>query len=644
MIINQQISSDNVIDLKEYLLVLWAYKFLIIFMSTIGIFCSVIYVQNHNKIYLSNAIFKIASFDNPISDKNTDFLKSLSGFGVASVINLPIDKINGRVFMKLLDEKVNLKGDTFFNSYDPTLIEPYWKTLIKDTIGWKNEKHNEEEVIWQKISKVYSRNIKLDGTLDGSARISVKHVDSLRASEIANTIMQMILQAAEAENNQNITDQLNYLSKSLAGALDDLEKSQSKLKAFVIENGTLLLEDFTAGSVQLNILRENLARTNELYDAIKKIIFLINNKKTKYNDYLLLRKEFPVVDQVEFRRILGHNEIISSWSWPSEDTLDVVYSTLSERKARLISQIKASEIDTKRTSVLLTEYKKLKRDEKVAEATHTVLMEQVKAQTILAGYRPNNSEIFQYASPSIAPSGSSFTNTLLLGGLLGVFFGCCFSLILSIRKGVFYSKKSLIDFLSVNLNVKSDALKALKSRDIRSLKTIMHKKDYPALLELAISINKSHKKQIIITSLDNKFDPIELAKMLGAYMQSKNGKIAILDFAQKNIKNNNIIDQNKLGTFSLINKDENVSLLKPSDDSNFIELLAERDLQKNLNILSSEFELVILLSNGNTRNSLLRSLNYEQAFHLLLARTKYTKSKDLKYINSLLSVQGLLYD
>ena len=85
-----------------------------------------------------------------------------------------------------------------------------------------------------------------------------------------------------------------------------------------------------------------------------------------------LRQQFPIVDQVEFRRVLGQNEIISSWSWPDASSVDAVFDTLTERKNRLQSQINASQIDAERSGLALETYAKLEREAKIAEATYTV--------------------------------------------------------------------------------------------------------------------------------------------------------------------------------------------------------------------------------------------------------------------------------
>ena len=51
--------------------------------------------------------------------------------------------------------------------------------------------------------------------------------------------------------------------------------------------------------------------------------------------YEALRVRMPLVDDLDFRRIMGMSETISSWSWPTLDTIESVSETLSDRISRL---------------------------------------------------------------------------------------------------------------------------------------------------------------------------------------------------------------------------------------------------------------------------------------------------------------------
>ena len=296
---------DNEINLRELFIILWAYKLLIISTCVLGLSISIYYSQTLVKKYTSTAIFKLDQGDSIGFSFSSDRLANFAGLGGNSDdLNLPKDLIYGRIFIQELDAKLNFQSDPYFNTYNPKLVDPKWKSLIKRIIGWQKSATNTQDVIWQGIIKKYLQNIVLDETGDGSAKLMVTHVNPNRAAEIANEILDAIVNAEKIKKNNKQTEQLSYLSNTLAKAVSELEISQSKLKIFAMENSALPLENFTAKSFQLDMLRENLNQTSNLHEAVAALLLMIQNKTTNQTDYVSLRQKFPIVDQVEFRRVM----------------------------------------------------------------------------------------------------------------------------------------------------------------------------------------------------------------------------------------------------------------------------------------------------------------------------------------------------
>ena len=383
--------SNDEINLHELFMALWAYKLFIAGTCALGVVLGVYYALNADKEFTSVAIFKLNQ-DNVggISlSGELSALASIAGYGSGSTKTvLPTDQATGRIFIEKLDATLNFQADPYFNTYNPNSVDPIWKSLIKSAIGWKKSFTDAQEATWQGIVEKYSKNVVLDETENGSIKIVVTHVNPQRAADIANVIMNEIISSSKNKKSTEQDQQLSYLSNTLARALSDLEVSQSNLKKFALENSALPLESFAAESLQLDSLREQLNRASELHEAVAALSLILQDNTTDQNTYLTLRQKFPIVDQVEFRRVLGQNEIISSWNWPEASTIDAVFNTLTERKSRLQSKINASQINAERSGLALEAYAKLEREGKVAEATYTVLIEQVKAQSMVAGYRP----------------------------------------------------------------------------------------------------------------------------------------------------------------------------------------------------------------------------------------------------------------
>ena len=64
----------------------------------------------------------------------------------------------------------------------------------------------------------------------GAIEISVTHINPEKASYYATCFMEEIRQLVEEETNASQTLRLNYLSETLADALQEMEKAQNDLK------------------------------------------------------------------------------------------------------------------------------------------------------------------------------------------------------------------------------------------------------------------------------------------------------------------------------------------------------------------------------------------------------------------------------
>jgi uncharacterized protein involved in exopolysaccharide biosynthesis len=638
------LKTNKEINLHDLFMNFWTYKLLIASTCAMGIVLGGYHVLNADKKFTSEAIFKLEqAIETPRINNNLDLLSSLAAVG-QNANTLPKDLIMGRVFIENLDPTLNFKADPYFNTYNPNSVDPVWKSTIKRAIGWQMSPTNDEEAIWQSIVKKFSKHVVLDETKDGSAKIIVTHVIPQRAADIANTIMNKIISITEIKKVTNKNMLLTYLSNNLAKALSDLEASQSNLNKFTLKNSAQPLESFVAGSLELNALREELSQTTELHEAVAALLIILKNKTTDQDNYLILRQEFPIVDQVEFRRVLGQNEIINSWSWPEASTVDTVFDTLSERKSRLQSQINASQIDAERSNITAEAYSKLHREAKISEATYTVLIEQVKAQSISAGYQPNKSEIYEYASISTTPSAPNQSLILALGAILGLFVGMVLSLLLAFRRGVFHSKRSLMIAVQARFTESFRSILPLRHKSLKDLNSVLIKKPRTLLRDLAVEIHKSGTTQVVVTSSRTKLTSNDMARALSTYIQSDSLKVAVIDFSSKAKKLDIATERLSVGSFVVAESLGNVLILRPDDNLMVMELLSQRDFTKNIQSLYSTIDILFLCADNGDAKSLLSALEKQKAFHITLARINKTKSSALMHMRSLLPIQGLLYD
>jgi len=639
-------TPDDEIDLRELFMALWAYKLFIVATCALGIMFGGYKFLTTSKQFSSTAIFRLEQEStNGIlgaGDIGKATLSALTG-GTSKQLLLN-DMFTGRIFIQNLDDKLNFQKDTFFNTYNPNEIDPIWKSYIDNAIGWQKPSIDTQEAVWQSIVESYAKNIKLDQTEDGAFRITVTHTNAKRSANIANEIMNEIITKEKDKKNTDRDQQLSFLSKTLAKAQGDLEVSQSNLKEFALKNSALPIEIFAQESMKLDVLREKLSRTSKLHEAVGALSLVMQSNKTDQSDYLELRQKFPIVDQVEFRRILGQNEIISSWSWPETNSVDAVFDTLSERKNRLKFQINASKVNAERSGMALETYAKLEREAEVSKAAYTVLIEQVKAQSLISNYLSDKTEIYEYASAPINPSAPNRSKIVALWGSIGLFFGTVLALILANWRDTYYSKKSLLIGARAHLTVRAKSLKPLRNKSLDDINTILMKKPRTVLRDMAVEIHKSDVAQVVVTSSHSKLTSNDAARALASYMHTDTLKIAVINFSSRGKKLNINDEKLSIGSFVVTESLGHVSILEINSSSAAMELLSQKDFRKNTHSLKSTFDLVFLCADNNDAPSLLNALEGQKMFHITLAKTKKTKATNLEHMRSLLPIQGLIYD
>ena len=643
--LSHSVTNDE-IHLKEVFIILWNFKLFILGFCTLGILCGGFIINTVDKKYTASSIFLLND------DKGSSFpmigemgaLSSLANFSFDSNSSLPTDEVMGRQFIKQLDQSIDLRGDAYFNSFNPNAQSPGWKSAIKKFFRWNDDRADREEIIWQGITSTYSKNVELELTKEKAIMVSVSHVNPNRSADIANAIVSSVLKNKQDKLNTKQNSQINYLSQTVAKALRDVEDTQTKLSDFSLKNNALPLESYLAGTIQLDKLREEISKASELQKSLNKIATLLEDGLTKETDYQLLRTKYPIVDSVEFRRVLGQNEIISTWNWPDLSAVRTVLKTLSERQKLLEIEMMDTELDVEETGFALEKYAVLERDANVAKETYQILIEQVKANSILAGFRPDSSQIYEYASPPLNPSSPNRILMLALGAVLGLSLGIFISYIIAILRGVYYSNYAIVSEAKAAINIYAGPIISLRKLTLPKYASSLNSRSRNVLRGLAVEIHQTNQTQIIITSSKSKLKSADVSKSLASYMQSDNISIGIIDFSEqfRNIKkqeNNDLV-----GPFEVADKLDKISILRPNNGQNAIEFLGHIDFQLELKALHSKFKLIFLCADNDDAISLAGAFKMQDIIHITIARRKRTKSKALTQLCTLLPIRGLLYE
>ncbi|MBV7410694.1 GNVR domain-containing protein [Maritimibacter sp. DP1N21-5] len=483
--------QDDEIDLGELFASLWAYKSLIGGLTLGAIVAGGFYALNAEKIYTAEAVFKLEDSSNSGLSLPSEMsgLAALAGIsGLADEGNVLFDRVRGRVFIGKVDEAVDLRGDDYFNTYDPDATDPLWKALIKRAIGYDSGELDPESIIEKNVVDTLRANFVIESTENGATSIKIDHTDPARAALIANAIMDLIVTETELDTDARQRSQLAYLSETLAGTLSEMEEAQARLKEFAIDNSTLSIEALARGSVALDQIRNRLERARELSEAADALLDAVESGNTNQATYLELRSEHPIIDDVEFRRVLGLSEIISEFTWPERELLAAVSATLRDSLERIARERARLEDEAISYAGSAEEQATLQREAEIAEASYTVLIEQVKAQSLLAGYTGETAQIFERAVPPLSPAKPNRMLVLALSGVLGVFLGSGVSLVWALRRGVFFSRRAFRDELNPTVTVPAGWLKKLNGRNLTGVQDYMSANRGSRLSDVAVSL------------------------------------------------------------------------------------------------------------------------------------------------------------
>ena len=637
--------DDNEVDFKELFAALWSHKLLIALFTSLSIFLAGYHALTAEKKFTAKSVFQIEQKDgstefNMSSELSTlAVIAGLSGQTSASTTKVLIERAKGREFIVDMKTKLSIDQDLYFNTYNPDYKDPFWKKTIKNIIGWQKTELEKNAIVESNVLSNYRKNVLFEVTDGGAIEISVTHIDPGKAAFYANNFMEEIRRMVEKESTNAQALRLNYLSETLADALQEMETAEKNLKDYARKNSVKAMENFIADSLKLDEMRMEQRKVKEVADLLFVIEKLIQSGNLDSKSYEALRSNNPLVDDIEFRRILGMSETISEWSWPDIEMIYAVSATLNDRSKRLTMDIASIEENAQIYATSAEDLAKYTRDAKIAEATYTVLIEQVKSQSLAAGFQPETFKVFEYATPPLAPSSPKRNLVLALGAVFGLFIGCALSLLNSIRKSVYYTKSALLSDANADL--------ALRSKPIRRLarKTILDIAAKPSSRQLTVlneaDLKLAPKNIIYVINSGGKLTASNASRLLATQSAQSGRNVLLYDTTgqvEKEIKEKTTIEDSPL---PIHNINENLSVMAGTVGSSFF---TSKTFNTTIKDLANRFDQVFICTTpGNTQLGLMALLEFAPSL-VMISGLRKTKKSDIKDIKSRLPIDLLLYD
>ena len=302
------------LDLGELFSTLWAHKLLITFITGLCIFAAAYYTVNATKKFTAQAVFDIQEQGGSSGfniSKDLGALASLTGLASgtnSSNLDTLLQRTSGREFILNFNEKHSLERDPHFNTYDPNYQDPFWKATIKQLIGWEKTQSEKNAIAEHNVVSSYRTHVAFDKSKSDTVTVSVTHTKPKKASDYANAIMEEIRLLVEYESAAAQNRQLNYLSETLADALQEMEVAQANLKNYTLNNSSLAQENFITDTLKLDDFRVDKRKVKEISDLLFVIKKLLLSGKTDSNSYESLRLNHPLVDDIDFQASNFGNE------------------------------------------------------------------------------------------------------------------------------------------------------------------------------------------------------------------------------------------------------------------------------------------------------------------------------------------------
>lgn len=638
--------EDIEFDLGELLSALWAHKFLITLLTGLSIFTAGYYALSAEKKFTARAIFEISENNNSSGFKFPEGMGAL--VSVAGLVTNPssssveslLERVKGGEFILNFNNKYSIDRDPYFNTYNPDHKDPFWKATLKKIIGWQKTRGERIAIVEHNIARNYRKNVGIDKAKKSKTiTLSVTHSKPEKAAYYANNIMEEIKLLVKSDSDKVYRSQMNYLSETLADALQDMEEAEKSLKNYTFENSALAQENFIKDSLKLDEMRMERRKVTEIGDLLSIVGSLVKTENLDASSFETLRSNHPLVDDRDFRRVLGMSEAVTAWTWPNVQTIEAVSATLKDRINRLDGDIKTIEDNAKIYATSAEGLSKFKREAKIAEATYIVLIEQVKSQSLAAGFQPENFKVFEYATTPLVASSPKIKQVLTIGALLGLFIGFVLALINSKRRGVYNTRSALIFDAGADLALRSKSIRRISRKSISDIISFVSKHKITVLDEATVKL--SDKKIVYIFNSGGRPSASDAARLLATQSAQSGRKVVLCDTTGQSETFIKGASSSTNSEFSIVDLGENINILANTNGSYFF---TSKQFSSTINDLTKRFDQVFVCSSNSNAQLGLMALNKFIPAIVLVAALRRTKKLDIQNLKIKQPIDLLFYE
>lgn len=616
--------DDDKVDLGELALAIWSGRLVITATTIAAVLVAGLYAYSAEPKYMAEAVFELksASSKPPIPSEAAAFA-AMAGVSLEGDQSKGIfDRLVGRDFIQRLSADLSLEADPYFNP-PRELVSTFSVASLKLALGLGSDadlstsaQHN--------VTRSYLDAVSVSETKNGSIKVGVVHKSAEQAAEIANGIVTRVLDELASEQKQEHSNQLSYLSDQLGYALAQMEAAKKAVADFALANSLASPEAFASRSQAMFELRENLRRTRAMAAAVSDLVDVMARAKIpEAEDYAALRARAPIIDDVEFRRLIGVPEALDAWEWPPRARLQDFASTLRDRTARIERLVAELRDEAERYASSTERLASLEREARVAEATYSVLIEQVKAQALVTGYQGDMARLYQSATPPEHPSTPRMTLILALGAVFGVLAGLGAALIAAMRSGRLYSAALIAEASGAPLTVRAHALGRLAVKAAKRLSEPVEKVSGQGLSDLLVALKAKASKVTLIGATAPQIMSFPAALWIAHRMKGQGYRTAVLVLGEAIPRDIEVVDHGTIPTLAHATLD-GVSVLVPSRRSTVYDLLTSDTVHSLLTTENRTYDRVIIAAASDQAVAAARAFGTEKLFTIIVTRQGQT--------------------